>query len=202
VIAIIGVLIALLLPAVQAAREAARRSQCTNNLKQLGVAMHNYHSATDSFPLGGSKNNRVYGTGLSYDPWTAWSAHGLLLPYMEQQPLYNAINFFFAPSRTAGRPTPRTGRSCSPSSTPSSALRRERGPAEHQQLSRQHRHSVGIGGFTGDTSGVFAIWSSSGIRDITDGSSSTIAFAEALVGDGRGTIGAARIPPASIAAMA
>ncbi len=81
VIAIIAVLIALLLPAVQSAREAARRAQCTNNLKQIGLALHNYHSTINSLP---------WGTGPW---WNEWSAHALLLPYLEQGPIYNALNF-------------------------------------------------------------------------------------------------------------
>ena len=82
VIAIIAVLIALLLPAVQAAREAARRIQCVNNLKQIGLGMHNYHSAVNSLPWGDLTGS-----------WNDWSAVALMLPYLEQGPLYNAINF-------------------------------------------------------------------------------------------------------------
>jgi len=91
VIAIIAVLIALLLPAVQSAREAARRSQCVNNLKQLGLALHNYHSAIGSFPPGGINAGNV--NGVPQGPWGSWSAQAMMLPYLEQQPLYNALNF-------------------------------------------------------------------------------------------------------------
>ncbi|MDY0168939.1 MAG: DUF1559 domain-containing protein [Thermoguttaceae bacterium] len=80
VIAIIGILIALLLPAVQAAREAARRMQCSNNLKQIGLALHNYHSAHKSFPPGGLAVNQ-----LGYLVF--------LLPYIEQKPLYDQFDF-------------------------------------------------------------------------------------------------------------
>ncbi|MCA1685429.1 MAG: DUF1559 domain-containing protein, partial [Planctomycetia bacterium] len=91
VIAIIAVLIALLLPAVQAAREAARRAQCANNLKQFGIAMHNYHDVTSSFPTtmwSGPTYNTTQTRYLS-------SFQTMLLPYMEQAPLYNSINFSF-----------------------------------------------------------------------------------------------------------
>ena len=91
VIAIIAVLIALLLPAVQAAREAARRSQCVNNLKQMGLAMHNYHSTHGAFPIGAGWPTAKGSTARS--GWGAWSAHSMMLPYLEQNAIYNAINF-------------------------------------------------------------------------------------------------------------
>lgn len=81
VIAIIGILVGLLLPAVQAAREAARRMQCQNNLKQLGLAMHNFHAAHNAFPTS------VSGNGATH----FWGAQ--LLPYLEQNPLANIYDY-------------------------------------------------------------------------------------------------------------
>jgi prepilin-type N-terminal cleavage/methylation domain-containing protein/prepilin-type processing-associated H-X9-DG protein len=88
VIAIIGVLVALLLPAVQAAREAARRMQCGNNLKQLGLAMQNYHDVHQNFPANNPLLVRPQ-DGLRYvqGPWTL-----AILPYVEQSSLYDAWN--------------------------------------------------------------------------------------------------------------
>ncbi len=91
VIAIIAVLIALLLPAVQSAREAARRAQCVNNLKQLGLAVQNYHSANNMFPADSySSATAAYG-GPGYYP--NFSCFVFLTPFLEQQAIYNATNF-------------------------------------------------------------------------------------------------------------
>src|SRR5262249_33871177 len=95
VIAIIAVLIGLLLPAVQSAREAARRVQCVNNLKQLALAAHGYLDAMGTLPQGISFQihdvNRPGDTAFG-QVWTSFGVFASLLPHMEQQPLFNAVN--------------------------------------------------------------------------------------------------------------
>ena len=108
VIAIIAVLIALLLPAVQAAREAARRAQCVNNLKQVGLAIHNYVSAQTVMPVMSLKNCSNCGVGFSWNEWgpgwAGWMSG--MLAHLEQGSIYNSINFSvyldLPPNTTAG----------------------------------------------------------------------------------------------------
>ena len=198
VIAIIAVLIALLLPAVQAAREAARRAQCVNNLKQFGLAMHNYHSSNDVFPMGASQCFYNYGGGMPCTTWNNWSAHAMMLNYLEQAPLFNAINFsyegrgsdyasaanasaynakiaiFLCPSDPNGG---RVNDNCYSGSV---------GPTTNAGGDVPPRPAglpcTGPGSYANDTSGVFAFRLAYGLRDITDGSSNTIAFSEGQAG--------------------
>ena len=183
VIAIIAVLIALLLPAVQAAREAARRAQCLNNLKQIGLAMHNYHQAIGSFPMGKTQGLNNIG---SYGGWTDWSAQSLMLPYMEQSAIYNAINYnFLGGWDIAGQINSTAWNTLIASYLcPSDA---NAGNSTGNTIS--YRGSIGTttdpNAYYGQqrSTGVFTYLRSYSIADITDGTSNTIAFAESLVGD-------------------
>jgi prepilin-type N-terminal cleavage/methylation domain-containing protein/prepilin-type processing-associated H-X9-DG protein len=195
VISIIAVLIALLLPAVQAAREAARRSQCINNLKQIGLALHNYHSTANTFPMGSSLN---FTPSYGFDGWAPWSVHALLLPHLEQTPLYNAANFNLTMGLDDG--TAQAINSTVFLTRISSFLCPSDGPAGTQYINN-YRGSIGTtvvqGTPSAQVSGLFSMSSQRnaygggnptiGLNSCTDGSSNTIAFGEAMVGiEGRG----------------
>ena len=213
VIAIIAVLIALLLPAVQAAREAARRSQCVNNLKQIGLALHNYHSIQDKFPLGASLNLYFPGT---YVAKQCWSAHGQLLPQLEQNAVYNAINFYFGVDTASGSMSNVVNTTAI--YTHIAAFLCPSDPnGSVQPASNNYFASVGTttnftnGGNSSVTSladhpttGLFGYQVCYGIRDAVDGTSNTIAFAESTIGSSTGQVGQRNIglPSASIPSSA
>jgi prepilin-type N-terminal cleavage/methylation domain-containing protein/prepilin-type processing-associated H-X9-DG protein len=203
VIAIIAVLIALLLPAVQAAREAARRSQCVNNLKQIGLALHNYDSSNNCFPLGVSR----YGAVTTYN-WDAWSGHALMLGALEQTSLYNAANFSLGNNMPNSygyyANTTVTNTRVSVFLCPSDAnagntqvLRSADGRMDTLDLSYVASAGTTTNSpnntaptnkwATQGSTGLFWWYQQYSIKDCTDGTSNTIAFSEALVSNG-GTI--------------
>ena len=188
VIAIIAVLIALLLPAVQAAREAARRAQCVNNLKQLGLAIHNYHSTNNCLP----PEDMFLGPG----PVTGWGWNAswavVLLPNLEQTPLWNSYNF----SQSADSPlnTTVTYNGVGAFLCPSESIKQRPAPpwAPTNYVSNHGGPGV-IRDWSGTivqffTSNPGAWWGADsnlgifGFESVTDGTSNTALFSEKLLG--------------------
>ncbi len=205
VIAIIGVLIALLLPAVQSAREAARRMQCSNKLKQMGLALHNFHDTHNYFP--GSTNQKLILELRKSHPENTWrfSAHPLLLPFLEVTPLWDQIMSMTANPGTATatvRPfgsnpwqvdyysirspwTYRIDAFLCPSDANLPTL------ADNQLKYTNYRtcrgdQSLGVSSTQG-ARGLFGPQETfdRDMASITDGTSNTIAFSEAVVGPSR-----------------
>lgn len=185
VIAIIGVLIALLLPAVQQAREAARRMSCQNNLKQLGIAMHNYHDTFLTFPYAGDNRG------------TAWSTH--ILPQLELGNVYDTIGPFSESNNWGnGSGNATNGRTIACETVfpvlrcPSAAIpEHKRDQSSDTWIIDKRVPGTYLGCVSGvvttdvysgitDADGVFFPISKIGLKDITDGSSNTILIGEAV----------------------
>ncbi|AMV38595.1 DUF1559 domain-containing protein [Planctomyces sp. SH-PL62] len=194
VIAIIAVLIALLLPAVQAAREAARRAQCVNNLKQIGLAVHNYHDTHQKFPLG--RVVEVAGSAVSINK--AYSPHSQILPFVEQSPLYQAINFNLTwnpDPNNGGYDGNKTARATLVSAflCPSDAVTTvPQGYAgtnyrasEGSNFLFGHGKSdpTGVNAALRGPDGVFFANEAKGMAELSDGTSNTAMFSEHILGD-------------------
>lgn len=201
VIAIIAILIALLLPAVQQAREAARRTQCRNNLKQIGLALHNYHDTYNVFPPGRVRN--AYATP---DAWYSGNIAWLprLLPYIDQAPLFNRIDWNLGQG-TSGTDGNSGVNGVSPDGARRQIIPAFRCPSDPGNGQVPWTDPLGnrVTGATPDGSyattnyagcvgrttrlttnptGIFGQNTKIGIRDMLDGTSSTIVVSEVVIG--------------------
>jgi len=188
VIAIIGVLVALLLPAVQAAREASRRASCLNNLRQLGIALHNFEDANKQLPVG-SESKEYPGAPSFPHNFYRWSVLAHLTPYLEQTnahnsldltvPLYTPPSFGIAPQNAAGVALVVPIFLCPSDST--------RGPVATGFGPTNYAACAGSGSGGGspfDTDGSFFVRRAMRLAELTDGTSNTVIFSESLLGTG------------------
>jgi prepilin-type N-terminal cleavage/methylation domain-containing protein/prepilin-type processing-associated H-X9-DG protein len=204
VIAIIAVLIALLLPAVQAAREAARRIQCTNNLKQIGLGIHNYVSTYNVFPVGSFLGRTNLAALINKGDW---SAHARMLSYLEQSTLFNAANFSLVNHNDDGN---RAGLFANQTvcvtrlnaflcpSCPSPAW--DMPGLRYTAIAPGNNYFASVGSTFefdatqtgGAPNGLFyfigATGSTVSLAGVTDGTSNTAAFGEWKIGDGNATV--------------
>jgi prepilin-type N-terminal cleavage/methylation domain-containing protein/prepilin-type processing-associated H-X9-DG protein len=190
VIAIIAVLIALLLPAVQSAREAARRAQCVNNLKQIGLAMHNYHDTNNALPLGRT---------LQVGTYRPFSQQARILAFMEQKNVFDSLNF----SLSSYDPTNVTGAATSVNSflcpsdpamqiPPGQVLpgygwggvnyRANEGTSVAMWFGADDTAGVN-NGKVAEPNGLFYSSQLIKLASVTDGTSNTAAFSEHVIGD-------------------
>jgi prepilin-type N-terminal cleavage/methylation domain-containing protein/prepilin-type processing-associated H-X9-DG protein len=212
VIAIIAVLIALLLPAVQSAREAARRAQCLNNMHQLGLALHNYLTATDAVPEVYPQHPSPWSLsgytgipGSAATTWGLWSPQARMLPFLEQGPLYNALNFSMLNRWTDFANHSFAGVRIQSFLCPSSPLPQGNVACDNLVKAPGNNYFASVGACLGFQSygdvanGIFMVTSdvsfikgpgswipqaaAISIRDITDGTANTIAFGEWRTGD-------------------
>jgi prepilin-type N-terminal cleavage/methylation domain-containing protein/prepilin-type processing-associated H-X9-DG protein len=190
VMAILGVLVGLLLPAVQAAREAARRAQCANNLKQIGIALHHYHATVGSFPVGFLSPTGPVPTTTSPLQYR-WSVLAQMAPHLEQTALFHALNFDFPlayrpsgggpfwpfyPANTTAMATHVAIFVCPSDGAPAPSA--DSGPTNYA-------FCTGDGSGGGDATGAngpFILGPSLSLADVVDGSSGTVAASEQLLG--------------------
>jgi len=221
VIAIIAVLIAFVLPALQGTREAARPAEVSNNLKQIGLALHNYHSSADRFPQGHSEANATPPYAANgYAGWTEWSAQAEMLSYMEGGSIYNTINFSFCGGYGYGAQANGTAWQTviqtflCPSDNNAGLGGAPQFGTDNPPNINSYRGSVGTTSLAGwnngpgysscqpdplniaggnpgcqpYSTGLFCYWVAFGIKDVTDGTSQTVAYSESLVGDPGATV--------------
>jgi prepilin-type N-terminal cleavage/methylation domain-containing protein/prepilin-type processing-associated H-X9-DG protein len=195
VVSIIGLLIALVLPAVQASREAARRMQCENNLKQIGIALHSYESSNKSFPLnwGDPRVDPVRGHPF-YVGGRPYSALTRLLPYLDQQPLFTSINFnveTFPADDRSDFPFPQNLTAYA--TNVAVYLCPSDGASSPTPYGCNYRGNYGVGPGPGTTresydsgNGFYSFPGVLGSQSFPDGLSHTVAYSERLRGTGNG----------------
>lgn len=173
VIAIIAILVGLLLPAVQQARESARRAQCTNNLRQIGLALHNYQSTCNVFPPGVLGDSGSTSSGQRLHTWMAQ-----ILPYIEQTAIYNFYNFnmrFDAAQNAAVVAQPIPAYQCPTVPAPATASLSTYAPTHY---------AGNAGSIPGQNDGLLYPLSRTSFRDVLDGTSTTLATGEVALNIG------------------